>query len=126
MKVLIADDSLVVRQRLIEMLNEFHTIEEIYQSNNVLETIHSFQSIHPDVLILDIRMPGGNGIDVLKKIQKENIKTIVIVLTNYPYPQYEKICLGLGASYFFDKSNEYENIIKVFQKLSYENRNENK
>lgn len=119
MKVLIADDSQVVRQRLVEMLNEFPNIDSIRQTTDVLQTIHTFREDHPDVLILDISMPDGNGIDVLRNIQKDLSGTTIIILTNYPYAQYRKICLDLGASYFFDKSNEYENIINVFRHLRY-------
>ena len=117
MRVLIADDSQVVRERLIEMLNDFQGIDSIQQTVDVLQTIQTFRKNHPDVLILDISMPDGNGIDVLKNIQKDKSDTTIIILTNYPYAQYEKICRDLGASYFFDKSNEYENVIHVFKQL---------
>jgi len=126
MKVLIADDSQVVRQRLVEMLNDFPNIESITQTTDVLQTIHTFRENHPDVLILDIRMPDGNGIDVLRNIQKDLAGTTIIILTNYPYSQYKKICLDLGASYFFDKSNEYENILNVFRHLKYRYKTEDK
>ena len=91
MKLLIADDSQVVRHRLIEMLQEFPAIESIYQTKDVLETIEMFRRLQPDIMILDLRMPSGTGIDVLKNIKQEIGETVVIVLTNYPFPQYKKI-----------------------------------
>jgi hypothetical protein len=42
---------------------------------------------------------------------------MVIMLTNYPYPQYRKKCLGLGADYFFDKSTEFEKVTELFKQL---------
>jgi len=119
MKLLIADDSQIVRHRLIEMLHDFPAIESIYQATDVLETIEMFRRLKPDIMILDLRMPSGTGMDVLKNIRQEIGNTVVIVLTNYPFPQYKKICLDLGARYFFDKSNEYEKLCQVFQELTH-------
>jgi len=68
-------------------------------------------------VILDIRMPGGSGIDVLEDIKKINAAPIVIILTNYPYPQYRKKCMAAGADYFFDKSSEFEKVTEVLKKL---------
>jgi len=62
-------------------------------------------------------MPGGNGIEVLKNIKKNGSGPTIIILTNYPYPQYRKKCMGAGANYFFDKSTEFNKIIEVIKKL---------
>jgi len=125
MKLLIADDSQIVRHRLIEMLHDFPAIESIYQATDVLETIEMFRRLKPDIMILDLRMPSGTGMDVLKNIRQEIGNTVVIVLTNYPFPQYKKICLDLGARYFFDKSNEYEKLCQVFQELTHRHKYRN-
>ena len=67
----------------------------------------------PNVTILDIRMPDGSGIDVLRALKKERGNSIVVMLTNYPYPQYRKTCMDEGADFFFDKSTEFERVIEV-------------
>lgn len=117
MKVFIADDSTVLRERLVEMLSELPGIEIIGQAQDVAEALTSIKKLNPDVVILDIRMPGGSGIDVLQDIKKDKQAPLVIVLTNYPYPQYRKKCLGLGADYFFDKSTEFEKITEVVKQM---------
>ena len=117
MKVFIADDSAVVRERLIEMLSELPEIEIIGQAEDGLETINSIPKLKPDVVILDIHMPGGNGIEVLRNIKKNEPVPLVIILTNYSYPQYRKKCMDLGADYFFDKSTEFEKVTEVCQQL---------
>jgi DNA-binding NarL/FixJ family response regulator len=118
MKVFIADDSAVLRERLIEMISELPDIEIIGSAQDVQEASSSINTLHPDIVILDIRMPGGNGMDVLQEIKTKEKPPLVIILTNYPYPQYRKKCLELGADYFFDKSTEFLKIPKVFQQLS--------
>ena len=118
MKVLIVDDSKVVRERLITMFSELKGVEVIGQAENSAEAVEAIQKSKPEAVILDIRMPGGSGIDVLKRIKKEKPNLLVIMLTNYPYPQYRKKCMDAGADFFFDKSTEFEKVIEVFRNLA--------
>jgi DNA-binding NarL/FixJ family response regulator len=118
MKVFIADDSTVLRERLVEMLSDIPGIEIMGYAQDVPEALTSIKKLNPDVVILDIRMPGGSGIDVVQDIKRDKRAPTIIVLTNYPYPQYRKKCLGLGADYFFDKSTEFEKVTEVFKELT--------
>jgi len=117
MKVFIADDSAVVRERLKEMLSEIPEVKIIGQAEDGLQATNLITKLNPDVVILDIRMPRGNGIDVLQNIKKDNPSLIVIMLTNYPYAQYRKKCMAAGADYFFDKAIEFEKVTEVLEKL---------
>jgi DNA-binding NarL/FixJ family response regulator len=113
MKVLIADDSGSVRERIKMLLSELETVEMIGEADNVQQAIEHIEQQSPDVVILDIQMPGGNGIDVLRTIVKNDRVPVVIMLTNYPYPQYRKRCMDAGADFFFDKSREFEKVVEV-------------
>lgn len=117
MRVLIADDSPVVRERLETMLSEIAGIEIAGEAQDVGEAEDSIERLKPDVVILDIKMPGGSGIDVLKKIKENKSACAVIMLTNYPYPQYRQASMDAGADFFFDKSTEFERISDVLQGL---------
>src|SRR4030065_1978954 len=118
MKVFIADDSSEIRKRIIAMLSDLaERIERIGEAENVQDAINSIHEFDPDVVILDIKMPGGSGIDVLKKIRKINEVPVIIILTNYPYSQYRKKCMEAGADFFFDKSTEFEKIPEVLKEL---------
>jgi two-component system response regulator DevR len=70
-KVFIADDSLIVREHLVTMLDELAGIEIVGQAGTVTEAISAIRILQPDVVILDIRMPGGSGIDVLENIKQK-------------------------------------------------------
>lgn len=113
MKIFIADDSAIVRERLIEIISELKGIDIIGQAGDVAEALESIRNLRPDAVILDIQMPNGSGIDVLENIKKEVPAPLVIILTNYPYPQYQKKCMDAGADFFFDKSTEFEKVMKV-------------
>jgi DNA-binding NarL/FixJ family response regulator len=106
MKILIVDDSAVVRERLVGMLSEIEGVEIAGEAENPQEAIEAIRRLKPDAVVLDIQMPGGNGIDVLEQIKKDSPAPMVIMLTNFPYPQYRKKCMEIGADFFFDKSTE--------------------
>jgi DNA-binding NarL/FixJ family response regulator len=116
-KVFIADDSLIVREHLVAMLDELAGIETVGQAENVAEAISGIRILQPDVVILDIRMPGGNGIDVLQNIKQDEVAPMVIILTNYPYPGYRQKCLQAGADFFLDKSTEFDQIPELFERF---------
>ena len=118
MKVLIADDSEAVRERLAEMISEVPGAQVSGKAKDGQEAMRLIEEIKPDAVVLDIRMPKGNGIDVLKYIRNGvQPKPLVIVLTNYPYPNYRKKCLEMGADYFIDKSVDFEKIIDILKEL---------
>jgi len=117
MKVFVVDDARLVRQRIIEMISELRGVEISGQAERAREAVASIKKSNPDVVILDIRLPGGNGIEVLKDIKKNKSAPIIIILTNYPYPQYKKKCMEAGADFFFDKSTEFHKVNEVLKKL---------
>lgn len=118
MRLLIADDSDVLRARLIEMLSEIEGIEIVGEIEDPKEVIEAAKDLKPDVVILDIRLPGGNGMTALEAIKKREDAPIVIMFTNYPYLQYRKRSMNLGADYFFYKAIEFEKLIKLIKDLS--------
>jgi DNA-binding NarL/FixJ family response regulator len=117
MRVLIVDDSEVIVQRLVAMLAEVDGVEIVDQAGTVAAASQAVRNVHPDVVILDIAMPGGSGIDVLEGMKRDQLTPIVIVLTSHGYPQYRKKCLQSGARFFFDKSTEFEKIGEVLRNL---------
>jgi YesN/AraC family two-component response regulator len=118
MRVLIVDDSKIVCKGLQQMLTNIAGVEIVGQAHNGKDAITSISELKPDVVILDIRLPDLSGIDVLVDIRAKNLSTLVIMLTNYPYPQYRKKCEELGADYFFDKVKEIDEIPKVIEELT--------
>jgi DNA-binding NarL/FixJ family response regulator len=119
-RVLVADDSALVRKRLMTLLSEIGEVEIVGQARDAAETITSIRESKPDVVILDVRMPDGTGIDVLKAIHKDRLVPKAIMLTNYSLAQYRQKCLEAGASFFFDKSTEFHKIPQAIEQLSTE------
>jgi DNA-binding NarL/FixJ family response regulator len=118
-KVLIADDSLIVREHLVTMIEELAGIEIVGQAENVAEAISAVRILKPDAVILDILMPGGSGFKVLQNIKQAGAGPMVIILTNYPYPVFRQKCLQAGADFFLDKSTEFDQIPELFERLKW-------
>jgi Response regulator containing a CheY-like receiver domain and an HTH DNA-binding domain len=113
-KVLVVDDSEVIRNRLLYLLADINGLNVVGQAGNAAEGYALYRSLDPDIIILDIRMPGESGISLLQKIKQDSQATIIAILTNYPYSAYRKRCMELGADYFFDKSTEFEKLKQLF------------
>ena len=118
-KVVVVDDSSVLRERLIEMLAEISGVQIIGQATNSTDALKSIQELKPDIVVLDIQMPGGNGIEIIPTIKQQKFSPEIIIFTNFPYPQYRKKCMEAGADYFFDKSTEFETLVNLFHKLNH-------
>ena len=117
MRVYVVDDSPLVRERLVSLLSEVDGVDVVGSADNAEEGIAGISMTGPDVAILDIRMPSGSGISVLEEIKKRDDSPTVIMLTNYPYPQYRKKCMDAGADYFFDKSSEFYKVTEVLSRM---------
>jgi DNA-binding NarL/FixJ family response regulator len=117
MRVFIADDSTVVVERLAGLLEEVPGAQLVGQAGDVPEAVRGVQKMKPDALILDLQMPGGSGLDVLRAIRTEYPNLYVLVCTNYPYPQYREQCLSAGANFFLDKSADFEKIPGILREL---------
>ncbi len=113
----LADDSWFIGERLPAMLAELTGVEVIGQAADGIDAVNSIRKLKPDVVILDIRMPGKNGLEVLQEVKTFKPAPCVIMLTNYPYPQYRKKCLDLGADYFLDKSVDLDGLFTLVKQL---------
>ena len=116
LSVLIVEDSLLIVKRLRLLLNDFDCVDQIYQANNADEALLISTQLRPSVIFLDIKIPGRSGVEVLPDLLKQKNSTL-IVLTNYSDDSYRKLCMDIGASYFLDKSNEFDKIKEILNTI---------
>ena len=117
-KLLIVDDSEFICERLVAMFSLNKYIHKIFQANNSTQAYDLFNSVSPDIVILDIRIPGDNGILLLENFKKIRPEVKIIMLTSYPYVQYRRKCLELGADSFFSKAGDMDSLERQITKYS--------
>lgn len=115
MNVFLVEDSNLLRERLIRTLAGIEGIHVSGHSDTAEGAIEGIQLKHPDAIILDIRLRQGTGFQVLQACKVPGKAPLVIVLTNFAYPQYRKKYLEAGADFFFDKSNEFDQLVVVLK-----------
>ena len=123
MKVVLVDDSLLVRERIASIISEIPGAEVVGKAGDSIEAIEIVRKTKPDMVILDIKIPGENGLQVLRKLKNEFVNMKIIMLTNYSDSQYKAECLMHGADYFLSKSDEFYRLPEVFSKLARRHKN---
>jgi len=118
LKVYVVDDSELVRERLIDMVSEIEGVEVVGGARDLRGAEASIRQLRPDAVILDIRLPDGSGITLLRHMKRERPAATVIVLTNYPYPQYREECLDAGADYFLYKATEFDKVGEILNRMA--------
>ncbi len=118
LRVLVADDSRVVRQRLAAQLGELEEVKVVGEASGGREAIELLSTLAPDVVIVDLGMPEVDGFAVLHAAKATERPPAVIVLTNYAYAQYREKALAEGADYFLDKSHEFADVTEILGDLA--------
>jgi DNA-binding NarL/FixJ family response regulator len=117
MKILIADDHAVVRKGLIQILNDDYKNATIVEAINSAQVFQQVKEEDWDLILLDISMPGKNGIETLKQLRANDIKTPILVLSMYPEDQYAVRVLKAGASGYLNKESATEELLTAVQRV---------
>lgn len=117
MNILIADDHAIVRKGLIELLREEFPKCEIFEAMNSNTVMTLLKDRPMAILLLDISMPGRNGLETLKDIKTSGIKTPVLMLSMHPEEQYAIRALKAGASGFMNKEAATEELLNAVHKI---------
>jgi len=116
--VLLVDDVALVRDRLCSLLGEDPRIAVIGQAQDAAEAIRQSDSLQPDAVVLDYRLPDATGVEVLRHIKQSAPWCVVIMLTNLRESVFEEISRMSGADYFFHKATEFEKVAEVLGRLA--------
>jgi two-component system invasion response regulator UvrY len=117
MKFLIIDDHAIVRKGLSQLLKEEFLEAEIIEAADENEVYQKTRNKIWDVILLDISMPGRNGMDILKQLRSENIKAPILVLSMHSEDVYGPRVLKAGANGFLNKESATEELIAAVHKV---------
>ncbi|RAJ10760.1 LuxR family two component transcriptional regulator [Chitinophaga skermanii] len=116
-KVAIVDDHVMVINGLTTMLAPYPQIEIVFTARDGETFLDEVAVNPPDVLLLDIQMPGIDGMEVCKRVRKQDDQLRVIALTNFTESHYIKQMLRNGASGYLLKNTDEETLIDAIEKV---------
>ena len=116
-RVLIVEDSTLFRQLLRDTLHDRFPSIQIDEAGDGVEALFKADVSPPDLVFMDIRLPGENGLEVTKKIKMRHPDVKVIILTGHDLPEYREASLRY-ADYFFSKdSSTTESILRIVRSV---------
>jgi len=114
--VLIVDDHPVVRAA-VKLVLEQEGFKQIHEASSVSEAWSILREHSIDLVILDLVMPGGNGLDVLERIKAGNLSCVVLVFTSLEPLFFQERCMRTGALAYVAKTNELNQLHKAVHAL---------
>ena len=114
-RVIIADDHAVVRRGLRQILGDAGDIEVAGEAGDFGELSTLLRNAECDVLLLDISMPGRNGIEILKVVRERHPKVAVLILSMFPEDQYAVRALKAGAAGYVTKEAAPETLVDAIR-----------
>ncbi|HXF79352.1 MAG TPA: response regulator transcription factor [Usitatibacter sp.] len=117
-KVFIVDDSASIRARLSEMLARIANVRIVGEATSARDAVAGILRTRPDAVLLDLNLFGRTGLDVMRSVHPQDPAIVFVVLTNHAEPQYRSACEKAGASYFLDKSSDFDEIPRVIAEIS--------
>jgi DNA-binding NarL/FixJ family response regulator len=117
-KILIVEDSTFFRQLLKETLFSQWPKLDISEAPNAEEALNKVKALRPDLIFVDIRLPGESGLEFTRKIKSTHPNIPVIILTSYDLPEYREAGREYQADHFLSKgSTTKENILALVKSI---------
>jgi len=117
-RVLIVDDHVIVRQGIRQVLADAGDISVVAEAGQAADAVARVRQGDVDVVLLDIALPGRDGLDVLKQLRSEWPRLPVLMLSTYPDRQYAVRSLKLGAAGYLNKSADSEQLIEAVRRVA--------
>lgn len=104
-KILIVDDNSILRETTRSILKSKFPALRVFEATDGKEAFAQIHHHLPDLILMDIRLPGENGLKLTRKIKDLYPRMVVIIFTSYDLPEYRKAALENGAEFFLSKSS---------------------
>lgn len=116
-KIFLADDHELVREGLKKILKEENDIQVINEATNGEEVLNKIINCDCDIILLDMNMPGRNGIDLIKELKTTLPALHILVLSIYPEEKYALRALKAGASGYITKDSAIEELVSAIRRI---------
>jgi DNA-binding NarL/FixJ family response regulator len=117
-RIVIVDDHTVVRRGISQILSDNDDMQVVGEAANAGEMMQVLRTCPCDVLVLDISMPGKNGLDALKSVRKEWPRLQVLMLSMYPEDQFAMRAFRAGAAGYLTKHSPPEKVVEAVRRVA--------
>ena len=114
LKILVVDDSDIFRRTFMDFLKERFPSYESEEARNGNEAIIKTKEFSPDLIFLDVKLPGASGLELAREIKITNPDIAIVIVTNYDLPEYRDKAKENGADLFLSKTSLSEERIVNF------------
>jgi len=104
-RILIVEDNVFFLQFLKETLDSRFPSMDIFEATNGEEALRRIETSSPDAILMDLRLPGENGLELTKRIKAQHPDIIVVIITNYDLPEYREAAYQCRADHFVTKDS---------------------
>lgn len=118
MRVLIVDDHALVRAGIRSVLEESDDVEVVSEASEGNEALQRIDELHPDLVLMDISMPGLNGIEAIRRINKLHLRPRILVLTMHADKEYVRAALAAGANGYLLKTADRSELMAALGMLA--------
>ncbi len=116
-KIIIVEDNPTFRQMLKEILYSRFPTMEIVEEPDGTELFSKIETFRPNIIFMDIRLPGENGLELTKKIKMKYQDITVIVLTSYDLPEYRQAARQNKADHFVTKDSPTQDFLGLVESI---------
>jgi len=117
LRILLADDHAVVRHGVKQILADAYAGATFGEAQNAHELLEMVGGKSWDIVVLDLNMPGGNGLEALKQIKLDHPQLPVLILSMYPEDQYAVRTIRAGAAGYLNKESAPEELVQAIHKI---------
>ena len=118
LRVMVVDDSAVIRGLISRWIDAEPDLTVAASVRTGLDAVNQVQRVDPDVVVLDIEMPGESGLQVLQRIKSSRSDICVAMFTQHANSQHRARSLDGGADFFFDKSSDIDRLETLVRQLA--------
>jgi DNA-binding NarL/FixJ family response regulator len=115
LRTLLVEDSRDIRPRMVRCLSDLDDVSVVATSETIAEAGDLIRELQPDFLVLDLSLPDGNSADHIRHFKSLATHMEVAIHSNDASAHMRQKCLNEGASWFFDKSGELEDLLALVQ-----------
>ena len=116
-KTLIVEDNSTFRQSLKELLGTRFPTMDVEEAADGEEALQKIADHVPEIVFMDVKLPGENGLQITKKVKAKYPEIIVIILTYYDLPEHREAALQCGADHFLSKGTSTQEVAELVQSI---------